>query len=315
MKLKKKLNVRVVIVLLLVLFDTHFLSASSAKTLPAAQAITVRTQFVNVKGVKFAYRRYGKKQGLPLVFIQHLAGTMDNWDPAVLDGFAKDREVIIFDNAGISSSEGRVPDNIADMANDAESFINALGIKKIDLLGFSIGGMVAQQLTLDHPELIRRLVLVGTGPRGGEGMAVYKTSTLAMFDKKYAHPDEIFLETLFDPSPTSQAAGRAFLERIRARKIKEPAVSDEVAKNQIHAIYAWGAPAENSFAYLKEIKQPVLVVSGHTDVILPSVNSFILQQNLPNAFLIVYPDSNHGPHDRFPNLFVKQVSMFLDGVK
>ena len=131
-------------------------------------ATTVLTQFVEAKGIRFAYRRWGKQSGLPLVFNQHFTGNLDNWDPAVLDGLAEGREVIIFNNAGVASSTGEVPSTFASMAENAEAFIDALGLKKVDLLGFSIGGMVAQQITLDRPELIRKLILVGTAPRNHE---------------------------------------------------------------------------------------------------------------------------------------------------
>ena len=132
---------------------------------------TAPTQFVEANGIRFAYRRFGKAGGVPLVFNQHFTGTMDHWDPAVTDGFAKDREVILFDNAGVSSSSGEVPTTIEDMAANAVAFTNALGLKTVDVLGFSIGGFVAQEMTLQAPNLVRRLVLLGTGPRGGRGMA------------------------------------------------------------------------------------------------------------------------------------------------
>ena len=123
-------------------------------------ALTVPTQFVEANGIRFAYRRWGKKGNLPLVFNQHFTGNLDNWDPAVLDGLAGEREIIIFNNAGIASSTGEVPTTFAGMAKNAEAFVDALGLKKIDLLGFSIGGMVAQQITVDRPELIRKLILL-----------------------------------------------------------------------------------------------------------------------------------------------------------
>src|SRR6202790_3221898 len=126
-------------------------------------ATTVPTQFVEANGVRFAYRRWGKRSGLPLVFNQHFTGNLDNWDPAVLDGLPKEREVIIFNNAGVASSSGEVPSTFAGMAKNAEAFIGALGLKQVDILGFSIGGMVSQQIVVDRPDLVRNLILVGTG--------------------------------------------------------------------------------------------------------------------------------------------------------
>src|SRR5467141_2769001 len=138
---------------------------------------TAPTQFVEANGIRFAYRRFGRPDAVPLVFNQHFTGTIDHWDPLVTDGLAATREVILFNNAGISSSSGEVPASIEGMAANAAAFIKALGLKQVDLLGFSIGGTVTQALTLAEPQLVRRLVLVGTGPRGGEGMATLTPET------------------------------------------------------------------------------------------------------------------------------------------
>jgi pimeloyl-ACP methyl ester carboxylesterase len=275
---------------------------------------TAPTQFVDGAGIRFAYRRFGKNQGVPLVFFQHFTGTMDNWDPAVTDGLARDREVILFNNAGISSSGGETPNTIAEMARHAAAFIDALGLEQIDLLGFSLGGLVAQQLTLDRPKHVRRLVLVGTGPRSGEGMATLTPEAKAIFGKTYAVPDELWLEVFFSPTETSQAAGQAFLQRLRARKEnRDPSINEKVAPAQIAALEEWGAPRNKPYAYLKNIKQRVLIINGSNDVIIYTVNSFILQRNLPNAQLILYPDSNHGSQYQFPELFVEHVTLFLAG--
>lgn len=294
---------------LAVLPGSSLLAATAAND----TALTAATKFVKVNGTPFAYRRFGKKKGLPLVFTNYLTGTMDNWDPVVLDGLAKDREVIIFDNSGVSGSAGQTPDNIAAMAKDAAAFVDVLGLKKIDLLGFSIGGMVAQQLTLDRPELINRLILIGTGPRGGEGMQDYSPEVWAFFKKTYSSPDGLLLDTFFVPTATSQKAGNEYIKRIRSRVNPDPVITDKVVPAQLAAIFGWGKKQENSYDYLKEIKQPTLVVSGDQDVIIPPVNSFILKQHLPNASLIMYPDSNHAPHYQFPELFVKQATLFLEG--
>jgi pimeloyl-ACP methyl ester carboxylesterase len=276
---------------------------------------TAPTQFVDGAGIRFAYRRFGKNQGVPLVFFQHFTGTMDNWDPAVTDGLARDREVILFNNAGISNSGGETPNTIAEMARHAAAFIDALGLEQqIDLLGFSLGGFVAQQLTLDRPKHVRRLVLVGTGPRSGEGMATLTPEAKAIFGKTYAVPDELWLEVFFSPTQTSQVAGRAFLQRLRARKEnRDPSINEKVAPAQIAALEEWGAPRNEPCAYLKNIKQPVLIINGSNDVIIYTVNSFILQRNLPKAQLIIYPDSNHGSQYQFPELFVEHVNEVVLG--
>jgi pimeloyl-ACP methyl ester carboxylesterase len=274
---------------------------------------TAPTQFVEAGGIRFAYRRFGKKAGLPLVFLQHFTGTLDNWDPAVTDALAADREVILFDNAGVASSSGEVPTTAAAIAADAATFIGALGLTKIDLFGFSMGGFVAQEVVLQHPDLVRRLLLVATGPRGGENLATFSPEVWAMFSKEYAQPDELLLETFFSPTTTSQAAGRHFLDRIRARKEgRDVGISDQVVPAQLAAITEWGSSPADSYAYLQAIKQPVLVVNGKEDVLFHTINSYLLQQHLPNAQLLLYPDSNHGAIYQYPAQFVAAVNLFLN---
>jgi pimeloyl-ACP methyl ester carboxylesterase len=273
---------------------------------------TAPTQFVEAKGIRFAYRRFGKASGVPLVFNMHFSGTMDHWDPLVTDGFVKDREVILFDNAGISSSSGEVPTSVEGMAANAVAFIKALDLSRVDVLGFSIGGFVAQELTLAAPELVRRLVLVGTGPRSGEGMASLTPEAQKIFGATYDPPDHLWLGVFFTPSEASQAAGRAYLKRFRRRtEGRDPEVNENVVPAQLEALAKWGAPRANPFDYLKTIHQPTLVINGDDDVIVYTINSYILQQNIPNAQLILYPDANHGSQYQYPERFVRHVSMFL----
>ncbi len=270
------------------------------------------TQFVDANGIRFAYRRFGKTGGVPLVFNIHFTGTMDHWDPAVTDGLAQDREVILFNNAGISSTSGEVPQSIEEMAANAAAFIKALGLMQVDVLGFSMGGLIAQQLALAEPQLVRRLILVGTGPRSGEGMQSLTPEAQDIFGAAYEEPDHLWLRVHFSPSETSQAAGRKFLQRLRLRtEERDPEVNDKVAPAQLAALAKWGAPRENPFDYLKALAQLTLVINGDNDVIIYSINSWILQQNIPNAQLIIYPDANHGSLYQYPERFVTHVAQFL----
>jgi pimeloyl-ACP methyl ester carboxylesterase len=273
---------------------------------------TAPTRFVDANGIRFAYRRFGKTGGVPLVFNIHFTGTMDHWDPAVTNGLAQDREVILFDNAGISSTSGEVPQSIEEMAANAAAFIKALGLTQVDVLGFSMGGLIAQQLALAEPQLVRRLILVGTGPRSGEGMQSLTPEAQDIFGAAYEEPDHLWLRVHFSPSEASQAAGRKFLQRFRLRtENRDPEANDKVAPAQLAALAKWGAPRENPFDYLKALAQPTLVINGDNDVIIYSINSWILQQNIPNAQLIIYPDANHGSLYQYPERFVTHVAQFL----
>jgi len=274
---------------------------------------TAPTRFVEVNGVKLAYRRFGKPSGVPVVFFQHFLGNLDSWDPAVTDGFARTREVIIFDNAGVSSSGGEVPKTVEDMAKYGIGLFGALNIKQADILGFSLGSLIAQEVAIERPDLVRKVILVGSAPRGGVGMASLTPEFQAMLGKKHDVPDEILLDTFFTPSAESQAAGREFLNRIRARTVDRDApYGPKEAPNEIAAFAAWGAPSADSNKYLKSLNKPVLVISGSNDVIHYTVNSFTLEQNLPHAQLIIYPDSAHGSFYQYPKLFLQDALTFLD---
>jgi pimeloyl-ACP methyl ester carboxylesterase len=269
---------------------------------------TAPTRFVEANGIRFAYRRFGKAGGVPLVFNQHFRGTMDYWDPAVTDGLARNREVILFNNAGVSSSSGKVPTSFREMGAHAIAFIKALGLTKVDVLGFSIGGMVAQEIAAQAPDLIRRLILVGTGPRGTD-MSTSKSAEI--FAGAYDPPEHLWLAVHFSPSPSSRAAGLAFLRRKLLRQDRDPEVSEDAAAAQREAVGKYVAAGQGNLAYLKEIRQPTLIVQGSNDVIVPTVNSYVLQQHLPNAQLILYPDANHGSFYQYSELFVSQADQFL----
>lgn len=277
---------------------------------------TAVTRFVTVDGVSLAYRRFGKPGGVPLVFLQHFVGNLDSWDPEVVDGFARDREVILFDNAGVASSGGEVPTDIEGMAKYAWGLLQALNVNKADLLGFSMGSLVAQQVALDHPEQVRRLILVGSSPRGGVGMASLTPEFQSYLAKKRDIPDELLLDVFFTQSAESQAAGREFLTRLHARTVnRDVDVGGKTAPAQAAAIAGWGAPVEHADDYLAGIKQPALIVAGSHDIVFYTANDVALQQHLPDAQLVIYPDSNHGAIYQYPSLFLKEAKIFLEAQK
>jgi pimeloyl-ACP methyl ester carboxylesterase len=274
---------------------------------------TAPTRFAELDGIRFAYRRFGNPIGTPVVLLQHFMGNLDTYDPAITDVLAKGREVILTDNAGVGLSTGTAPDTVAGMARDAASLIDALGLEHVDLFGFSMGGYVAQQIAVDRPELVRRLILVGTGPRGGKDMDRLAAGVEPLFEQVYDPQDLMWLPIFFSPSEASQAAGRRFLERIRARtEDRDVAVSNATVAAHAEAGGEWGAPAPGSFDYLKAIPHPTLVVNGSHDIVIPTVNSYTLQQQLPNAELILFPESNHGSHFQFTEPFNRYLTDFLD---
>ena len=180
------------------------------------------TSFIEANGVTYAYRRLGQPNGVPLVFLQHFTGTMDSWDPVVVDGFAQAGPVILFDNQGVSRSSGTTPDTVTAMANDAVAFMTALGLKEVDLLGFSLGGFVAQVIAAEHPALVRRLILAGTGPEGGEGI---RNLPQVLEQAQKISPDDLRRYLFFEQTETSQDAGRAFLKR-QAQRTRDRGVGD-----------------------------------------------------------------------------------------
>jgi pimeloyl-ACP methyl ester carboxylesterase len=273
--------------------------------------MTAPTEFVEENGIRFAYRRFGIETGVPLLFMQHFRGGMDNWDPAVTDGFASGRPVILFNNAGVASTSGKTPNTVDAMSAYAADFVGALGLSHIDVLGFSIGGFIAQTFTIRHPSLVRRLILAGTGPRAGQPQ--WQDPKV----KQHAlTPDpslDDFLYLFFAPSTSSQAAGLAFWERRHLRKTDvDPPTSPQTMEAQLAALTEWGQAKGERFAELKSITQPTLVVNGSNDVMVPTINSFTLSQHIPNAQLIIYPNSGHASLFQYPELFLSHAHTFLD---
>jgi pimeloyl-ACP methyl ester carboxylesterase len=270
---------------------------------------TAPTRYVEGSGIRFAYRQLGPSTGTPLILLQHFSGNIDAWDPAVVNALATDRPVIAFDNAGVGRSTGQTPDSVEAMARDAVTFINLLGTPEVDLLGFSLGGCVAQQIVAEHGGLVRKLILVGTAPKGGEE---HLLAVLQDAFSQTAAPDPR-LPLFFTKSPASQTAGLAFLARTKVRtEDRDTDNGSAVTNPQAKALITWCATPDPEHAILRAITQPALVVSGSHDTMLPADNAYAMFKALSNAQLVLYPDSSHGALFQYPELFVGHVRTFLN---
>ena len=269
---------------------------------------TAPTQIVEAEGIRYAYRRFGKAGTVPLLFLGYFNSNMDAWDPAVTNSLAADHEVVLFDNAGVGASGGETPYTVVEMMLQCVAFCRALGLKAIHVVGFSLGGMIAQQLALDHPDLVQRLILLGTAPRGGEGLTFTELSA-----EEQADPVAFLLGAFFTPSDASQAAGRQYMKRLESRtKDRDLPVSRNSAVAQLAAIREWGAiPSTNRYATLKNITHQALIVQGNKDVVVGPINGLILAECLPNAQLIVYSDSSHGAQYQHAGTFLQHANLFL----
>jgi pimeloyl-ACP methyl ester carboxylesterase len=242
---------------------------------------TAPTQYFEACGTRFAYRRFGTPGRPPLVFFQPSIGTLDDHDPALSDAFAIDREVILFNNAGVASS-GTVPNTIEAMADGAITFTSVLALDTIDVVGHSMGGLVVQEVALARPDLVRRLVLVGIGPRGGEGIGALPGWVAGLFTRKYERQEDMWLPILFSPTETSQAAGAPTSSGSSPRADRDAPVSDLSIAAQVAPLAAYGAAKDPSYAHLKGLRLPVLVVNRSDDIVAPTINSYILQHFLPD---------------------------------
>ena len=275
--------------------------------------VSAPTKFVQAGDERYAYRRFGNGPKNPLLFLQHFTGTLDNWDPAVTDPLAAGREVILFDNAGIGRSSGKVPQTITEMAEHALAFTDAMGLTEVDVLGFSLGGMVAQEIALERPSIVRRMLLVGTAPEGGEDiMHLEKPELQQILNDPDLKGLQVLVKLFFTSSASSQAAGQKFVARLAERKDWEPISGPEVAQAQMAAFRRWERIEGERFEKLRSIKQPCLVVNGVFDTMIPVRNSYFLAEHLPNAMLLTYPDAGHGSLFQFHKSFVEQASLFLD---
>ncbi|MDX3067402.1 alpha/beta hydrolase [Streptomyces scabiei] len=257
---------------------------------------------VSVRGVTFAYRRLGPDDGVPLILLNHLSAVLDNWDPRVVDGLAARTPVIAFDNRGVGASGGSTPDTIEAMARDTVRFIRALGYDRVDLLGLSMGGFIAQVIAAEEPDLVRKLILAGTGPAGGPGIDKVTSLTIKDTVKAVLTRKDPKQYLFFTDTADGRRAAHAFLDRLKERTDdRDKAISLSSFRAQLKATHRWGrqAPAD-----LSRIHQPVLVANGESDRMVPSSNTVDLAARLPRGELEpLYPDAGHGGifqhHDRF----------------
>jgi pimeloyl-ACP methyl ester carboxylesterase len=263
-----------------------------------------------VNGTSFAYRETGEKNGIPVVLLHHLTAVLDDWDPRTIDGLAQKHRVIAFNNRGVGGSKGTTPDTIDDMATDAVAFIRALGLKKTDLLGFSLGGFIAQVIAQKHPDLVRKVILAGTSAAGGEGISnvgAVLQNAVARATAEKKHPKQ---SLFFTQSQDGQKAAAEFLQRLASRQQdRDLPATQETIVAQVTAITKWGmAPKPAS---LESIQHPVLVANGDTDVMVPSINSVELARKLPNSELSIFPDAGHGAIFQYHSAFLDQTLRFL----
>ncbi|NWL35139.1 alpha/beta fold hydrolase [Paenarthrobacter nitroguajacolicus] len=281
----------------------------SEQNIQTSAYLRVPAKTVTADGITYAYREMGPKGGVPVVFLIHLAGNMDNWDPRIIDPIAEKHHVITFSNRGVGASTGSVPDSIEGMADDAATFIKALGYPKVDLFGFSLGGMIAQSLVVKHPGLVRKLELAGTGPAGGEGIQkIIGTTYYDVLRGTLTRQDpKEFL--FFNRNSAGKLAARAFIERLKERTTnREAPVKLQAFQTQLKAIRKWGLSPS---ADLGVITHPTLIANGDNDRMVPSVLSNDMHRRIPGSELVIYPDSGHGGIFQFHDRFVPVALEFL----
>jgi pimeloyl-ACP methyl ester carboxylesterase len=267
------------------------------------------THTIKAGDVEFAYRQLGPSTGVPVIFLTHLAAVLDNWDPRVVDGIAARHRVITFDNRGVGASSGSTPTTIEQMASDAVTFIRALGLDEVDLFGFSMGGMIAQVIAQQEPRLVRKMILAGTGPAGGDG--IDKVTRISYLDTARGlltrrDPKEFLF---FTRTANGRGAAKEFLARLEERaNDRDKAISIGSFRAQLKAIHRWG---QQKPADLASIHQPVLVMNGESDKMVPTKNTVDLDRRLPNSQLVLYPDAGHGGVFQFHENFVKRALEFL----
>jgi pimeloyl-ACP methyl ester carboxylesterase len=269
----------------------------------------IPTRRINVGGVDYAYRELGTGTGVPVVFLHHLTAVLDDWDPRIIDGIAAHHRVIAFDNRGVGGTGSSVPSTVDQMGSDAIAFITALGLQKVDLFGFSLGGGVAQMVALQRPDLVRRMVLAGTGPRGGGGIDKMATIVGAAYLKAALTRSDPRNFLFFPRTPGGKRAAADYLGRLKERTHDlDKGISMQARIAQIQAIRHAGKSKPDD---LSVITQPVLVANGDNDLMVDSSHSADMARRLPNSQLIIYPDSGHGGVFQYHQTFVPEVLRFL----
>jgi pimeloyl-ACP methyl ester carboxylesterase len=263
-------------------------------------------------GIEFAYRDTGGEGGVPLVLVQHFRGNLDNWDPALIDALAATRRVITFDNAGVGGSTGTTPDTIEQMARDAIAFIASLQLSQVDLLGFSIGSFVAQQIALTRPAVVRRLLLASSAPQGAAGMHGWAAEVIGAVGTPHTSP-EAYLAVFFARSDASRQAGQQALKRMYARtEDRDTATTWATREAQYDAVCAWGMPDHGRLQRLSAIGMPVFIANGDSDPMILPHYSYLLAGLIPQARVKIYPDSAHGFLFQHHAQFAADVEAFLD---
>jgi pimeloyl-ACP methyl ester carboxylesterase len=274
--------------------------------------LTAPTQFLDVGGVRVAYRRFGVPSARPLVMLQHFRGNLDNWDPALTDALAGQREVILVDYPGVGASSGDFGPTIADTARQMIAFIAALDLDEVDLLGFSIGGFVAQEMALIRPALVRRLILAATGPKGAPGMHGWREDIVQASHLEPGTADSL-LHIFFAPTETSRALGGEFLGRFMARTEERDEPSSLAARDaQYAAIVEWGIPDHGALQRLTAIEAPTLIIQGDGDQMIPTKLSHLMAGLIPDAQIRIYPDAAHAFLFQYPTEVADDVGAFLD---
>ncbi len=308
-------KISAVSLLCLTLFTVVTVSCTEENEPPTTQEIqnrnhqTAKTQFVTVKGNDIAYRVLGKEDGIPLVLLPGLGGSMDDWDPAVTDGLAKKYKVIIFDNKGVASSKGTTPNTVQAMADDAVDFIKALHYTKVNIMGFSMGGFIAQRIVLTNPSLINKVILTGTGPQGAIGLSnlpniIAGTAGLS--------PEASFLKFGFTESAQSIAEGKASFARVQLRTTdRDLPLSDATSNSQFTAVLSWAQANADALTEIQKIKNPVLIVHGENDLPVSVQNAKNMAQHLDHAELVIFPDSGHASFYQYHDAFVGKAIEFL----